>query len=117
MNLIADKIIFEGGIDIAAADYGPEWESLRRVAHAAARKYAVSEKLAYLVNEVVDENIAAIKEKEGDNAFDLIDYIHIMVYQILASIAFGKRFKMDDPELLLFVNKNKEMQEQFQGAA
>ena len=91
MNFIADKVLFEGGTDIAIADYGPEWESLRRVAHAAVRKYAVSERLAYLVNEIVDENIAAIKEKEGDNPFDPSDYLYIMIYQVLSSIAFGKR--------------------------
>ena len=106
MNLIADKVLFEGGNDILFADYGPEWESLRRVAHAAVRKYAVSEKLAYLVNEVVDENIAVIKEKEGDNSFDPNDYIHSMVFQILASIAFGKRYTIDDPELLQFTKRN-----------
>src|SRR5581483_10979923 len=116
MNLIAEKIIFEDGIDIISADYGPEWESLRRVAHAAVRKYAMSDRLAYLVNEVVDENIAAIKEKEGDNPFDPTDYLSIMIYQILASIAFGKRYTMDDPELLQFIKKNKEMQEKSHGA-
>src|SRR5580700_4001772 len=115
MNLIADKILFEGGIDIVAADYGPEWESLRRVAHAAVRKYAVSERLAYLVNEIVDENIAAIKKKEGDNPFDPSEYLYIMVYQKLASIAFGKRYKMDNPELLQFKERNIEMREKSQG--
>src|SRR5581483_3669404 len=116
MNLIAVKIILEGGSNIISADYGPEWESLRRVAHVAVRKYAMSDRLAYLVNEVVDENIAAIKEKEGDNPFDPSDYLSIMIYQILASIAFGKRYTMDDLELLQFKEQNNDMRRKSQGA-
>ncbi len=61
--------MFKDGIDIVSADYGPEWESLRRVANAAVRKYAVTEHLAYLVNEVVDETVATIKDTEGERPF------------------------------------------------
>ena len=88
-----DKEMFRDGIDVASADYGPEWESLRRVAHSAARKYAVSENLAYLVNEVVDETVQMIKDKEGINKpFDPTDYLYLMMYGILTSSAFGKRY-------------------------
>ena len=81
-----------GFVDVAFADYGPAWESLRRVAHAAVRKYAVHEKLALLVNDVIVETTDTIKKREGiDKPFDPSDYISFTVYSVLASSAFGKR--------------------------
>ena len=86
--------LFENGsTDVALADYGPTWESLRRVAHAAVRKYSVDEKLALLVNDVVGETVETIKKKEGINTlFNPVDYLYLIVFNILASSAFGKRF-------------------------
>ena len=83
----------DGFVDVIFADYGPTWESLRRVAHAAVRKYAVDEKLALLVNDVVGETIDTIKKREGINQpFDPTEYIYFTVYSVLASSAFGKRY-------------------------
>ena len=93
MNVLVTEIFGEGKNDIALADYGPTWESLRRVTHAAVRKYAVDEKLALLVNDVVREIADTIKEQEGiDKPFDPVNYIYLTIYNILASSAFGKRF-------------------------
>ena len=76
------------------ADYGPTWESLRRVAHAAVRRYAGDEKLAFLVNDVVKKTVETIKNKEGINKpFDPTDYIYLTIFSVLASSAFGKRLK------------------------
>ncbi len=56
------------------------------------RKLAVSDKLAYLVDDVVEQTLDSIREKEGlDKPFDPKDYIYLMVYNIIASSAFGKR--------------------------
>lgn len=87
-------ILFEpGATDVLFTDYGPTWESLRKVAHTAVRKYAGDEKLAFLVNDVVAETIDKIKKNEGiDKPFDPNEYISLTVYIILASTAFGKRF-------------------------
>ena len=83
----------DGFVDVVLADYGPTWESLRRVAHAAVRKYAVDEKLALLVNDVVGETIDTIKKREGINQpFDPTEYIYFTVYSVLASSAFGRRY-------------------------
>ena len=102
MNILVATIFGEGKNDIALADYGPTWESLRRVAHAAVRKYSVDEKLALLVNDVVRETVNTIKEQEGiDKPFDPSDYIYLTIYNILASSAFGKRFFL----LLYFLYK------------
>ncbi len=57
------------------------------------RKYAVTDKLAYLVSEVVDEIVAEIKNKEGINKpFNIIEYNYRMFLNILSESAFGKRY-------------------------
>ena len=91
MNYLVNDA-FEGSIDIVFADYGPTWESLRRVTHAAVRRYAQDEKLALLVNDVVAETVETIKTKEGINKpFDPSGYIYLTVCRILAISAFGKK--------------------------
>ena len=89
---LVEPLFADGSINIMFADYGPTWESLRRVAHAAVRKYAVDEKLALLVRDVVGETIEIIKKKEGINKpFDPVDYSYFTVYSVLANSAFGRR--------------------------
>ena len=92
MILIADRIVFDSKSDVIISDFGPTWESLRRISHAAVRRYAVDEKLALLVNDAVEETFNTIKQKEGiGKPFDPVNYIYLAVYNILASSAFGKR--------------------------
>ena len=93
LRFLVEAFTEDGSIDVVLADYGPTWESLRRVAHAAVRKYAVDEKLALLVNDVVSETIDTIKKREGiDKPFNPVDYIYFTVYSVLASSAFGRRY-------------------------
>jgi hypothetical protein len=100
---LVEKLL-DGGSDVLFADYGPQWESLRKVAHAAVRKYAVNEKLAYLVNDVVNETANNIKQKEGiNNPFQPFEYFNFTMYNILASSAFGTRF-IKNFYLKIFVN-------------
>ena len=91
-DFLVDVLFEDGSVDVVFADYGPAWESLRRVAHAAVRKYAVDEKLALLVNDIVGETIETIKNNEGFNKpFDPVDYIYLTVSSILSSSAFGRK--------------------------
>jgi hypothetical protein len=58
------------------------------------RKYAITDKLAYLVSEVVDEIVSEIKNKEGINKpFNIFEYNYRMFLNILSESAFGKRYK------------------------
>ncbi len=58
------------------------------------RKYAITDKLAYLVSEVVDEIVAEIKDKGGVNKpFDIFEYNYRMFLNILSESIFGKRYK------------------------
>jgi len=59
----------------------------------ASRKYSVSDKMAYLFCEVVDDTVKTIIEKEGlGNAFDPELYIYGIFCVALAASAFGKRY-------------------------
>ena len=113
---LVTEIFQDGEIDIVLTDYGPTWESLRRVTHAAVRKFANDEKLAFLVNDVVGETIETIKKEEGINKpFNPVNYIYLTVFNILASSAFGKRYSMNDEEFLKLKNLLENATESFTG--
>lgn len=80
--------------DVVFSDFGRGWEVLRRVTHAAARKYAVTEALSRLVVDAVDETLETIRKREGNNAFDPEDYIYVMNYSIIAGAAYGDKYVM-----------------------
>ena len=57
------------------------------------RKLAVSDKLAYLVDDVVEQTVTQMKINEGfGKPFDPKSYIYMLVFNIIASSAFGKRY-------------------------
>lgn len=91
--------ISPNSFDVAQSDWSIQWEVLRRTAHSAARKFAVSPMLPNLETTVVDDTVAKMKEREGGSAFDPDEYIYLMVFSILASIAAGKSYSVDDEEL------------------
>ncbi|CAG2171339.1 unnamed protein product, partial [Oppiella nova] len=85
--------------DVIMADYGHEWEALRRVAHSAIQKYSSNDKLVYLANESVDRTVNTIIEKEGLNKpFVPHEYIFLMFLNILATSAFGQSYDLEDKE-------------------
>lgn len=97
----------QSSADIVFEDWGRAWEVLRRVAHSAARKFAVSEKLPNIEAGVVDEVVNLIIKKEGiGKAFNPKDYIYVMVYSILASLAAGKSLSIEDAEFLALKQAN-----------
>ena len=68
--LFSDMLrISPNSYDVAQADWSIQWEVLRRTAHSAARKFAVSPKLPNLETTVVDDTVAKMKEREGGSAF------------------------------------------------
>ena len=87
--------------DVFWNDYGPTWESLRRVAHDGIRKYSVNEKLALLVRDVVSEIVDNIIKKEGiKKTFNPSNYIYLTLANIMATSVFGNRF-VDSVQLKL----------------
>lgn len=106
--LFTDVLFRKGSIDIVFGDFTKEWEALRRVGHSAARKYAVNPMLSEIVSEVVD----LIVDKVGDQPFPGAENISLMMTMILSRAAFGKKYALDDPEFLrwlessLYLNDN-----------
>ncbi|XP_054157433.1 steroid 17-alpha-hydroxylase/17,20 lyase-like [Oppia nitens] len=102
---IFSKILLKNGKDVLFTDHGPVWASLRRLAHSAVRKLAVSEKLYVLANDAVRETVDSMIATEGcDKPFNPKSYVYMSVINIIASSAFGKRYAFNDPELKYFEN-------------
>jgi cytochrome P450 len=99
--------------DVVTSDFSSEWEVLRKVTHSALRKYAVSDKLAILVSQVVDEVYDHIVEQHGDKSFDVKEKLQVVLLSVLSSSAFGKKYRLDDPELLEWKDKTNESQKLF----
>jgi hypothetical protein len=56
------------------------------------RKFAVIEKLPFIINDVVDETIELmLKEKKP---FDPIVFCDFMIYNIIASTAYGEKYRL-----------------------
>ena len=101
---IETSFVTPDSIDVFLADFGKEWEVLRKVAHSAVRKYAVSDKLPQVVSDVTDEMVHRIKSKEGiGNEIDINSYLTLGVYSILSTAAFGKKYNFEDAELLRWI--------------
>ncbi|CAG2111371.1 unnamed protein product [Medioppia subpectinata] len=94
------EALLQSGSDVAFTDHGPVWASLRRVAHSAVRKLAISEKLSDLVDDVVDETVQTMKKTHPiGTPFNPKSFIYANVFNIIASSAFGKRYQFEDKEL------------------
>ena len=92
-------------VNVIFSDFNKEWEVLKKVSHAAVRKYAVSEKLAHVVADVVDEVVDKIFKDEGiGKEIDMKPYLSKSVYCIIACSAFGKRYTLDDPVLKMWIH-------------
>ena len=92
------EIFFGDSIDIALADFGREWEVLRKVSHSAVRKFAVSERLPLIIDSRVKNFLREITEQNGNEPFDPVEYTSFLMMSLLASIAFGRQFTMSDPD-------------------
>ena len=93
-----DALFPKGSTDIVLSDFGREWEVLRKVSHVAARKFAVGERLPFIVDTKVKSFLREIQEQNGNNSFDIDKYLSFLMLSLLATSAFGKDFKMSDPE-------------------
>ena len=102
---IVEMFNLPDSVDVILSDFNKEWEVLRKVSHAAVRKYAVSEKLTHVVTDVVDEVVAKIFKNEGiDKEIDMKPYLFQSLHCIIACSAFGKRYTLDDPDLKMWID-------------
>ncbi|XP_054154606.1 farnesoate epoxidase-like [Oppia nitens] len=94
------KLIGDG---VILADYGPNWETRRFVAHAAAKKYSKNERLVNVVVDCVDKTVETMLKTIGPNKpIEPSDYIYLTFLNILANSAFNEKYNIDDPEFKKF---------------
>jgi hypothetical protein len=97
---MVDIFCEKGSIDVFFADFSREWEVLKKVAHEAIKKYTISARHPQLVAGVVDR-IFDRTDSDGKR-MDITphDDFSLLMNAVLASAAFGKEYKFDDPEFL-----------------
>lgn len=96
---IFDELFKAGSVDISTSDFNYEWEVLRKVSHSAMRKYAVSDRFSTVVADVVDQVVAQIKSSNQKD-INLAYWFDRTLHSIFATSAFGRRFALDDPDLM-----------------
>ena len=103
MQALTELFLVKDSIDVIFSDFNKEWEVLRKVFHTAVRKYAVSDKFPPVCSDVVDEVVESMMKKDGKE-IDICQYLFKTVYAILSISAFGKKYTLDDPELLQWID-------------
>ncbi|XP_022111323.1 steroid 17-alpha-hydroxylase/17,20 lyase-like isoform X2 [Acanthaster planci] len=106
------EIFTEGYKDIVFSNYGPQWRYQRKLGHTALRHFAKKEQLEKLVYSVTPE-IAKVLDGLGDKPFAPKYTIGQIVYNILASMCFGRQYEFNQPELLQWIDLNVEAQKAF----
>ncbi|XP_013392734.1 cytochrome P450 1A1 [Lingula anatina] len=97
------ELATEGFRDIAFADYGPVWRLQRQMALKAFRTYLASDKLEAFTRSAFDE-VASLIEKETE-PFDMDVHIRLLMFSIMSRMAFGKGFKLNDPDFVFVKDK------------
>lgn len=90
----------DDSVDLVLADWGREWEILRKISHSAVRKFAVSEKLPPMIDTTVKRFLKSIQQQHGDDFFDPDPHFSHLMMSLLATIVYGKHFEMDDPDFV-----------------
>lgn len=106
-GILTDLFFGKGNIDVAFADFTREWEVLRRVTHSAIRKLTVSSSIPPLVAKTMKDVTSQIRQRHAVNEpFDPRDYLSLIVYSVLAKLAFGVDFTLDHPDFLMLKRSN-----------
>ena len=112
-SILTDMIFSQGSMDIFFADYSREWAVLRKVAHSAIRKFAVSAHLPPKVAGSAKEVVQEIINREGlDKPFDPTDYLFLLTHSVLAKSAYGVNFTMDHPDFKMLKDAMETIQKQ-----
>lgn len=105
------EMFLDGHNDVMIGDFGPCWETLRKLLFTAVRKYAVSDKLPILIDDSINQIVPLMLAEE--DGFDPHNFSYLVVYNILASTAFRKRYDMNDEEFLSLKRANDLIAEEF----
>nr|XP_006820408.1 PREDICTED: steroid 17-alpha-hydroxylase/17,20 lyase-like [Saccoglossus kowalevskii] len=92
-------LLSENGEDIVFGDFTPKWKFLRKVGHQAIRNYASGEKLEDLVrHEAFPRLQKAVADKNGESFYPK-PLLYFTVANIIATMCFGQKYEVNDPEL------------------
>ncbi|XP_077868074.1 cytochrome P450 1A1-like [Saccoglossus kowalevskii] len=95
----SENLFSENGENIISGDFTPKWKFLRKVGHQAIRNYASGEKLEDLVrHEAFPRLQKAVADKNGEPFYPK-PLLYFMVANIIATMCFGQKYELDDPEL------------------
>ncbi|KAJ8045772.1 Steroid 17-alpha-hydroxylase/17,20 lyase [Holothuria leucospilota] len=99
----------EGGKDIAFGQFTPTWKLHRKLAYSAFRTLATGnnerfEKLVYSMLPGLVQHL----ESKGSEPFNPKSTLASSIYNILATMCFGKRFEFDGPEVKFWMRMSQE---------
>jgi hypothetical protein len=104
------EIFTEGNKDIAFSTANPQWRFQRKLGHLAIRRFVEKERLEALVNSVTPK-IADVLDNLGDKPFAPKYTIGLVVFNILATLCFGKQYDLNAPDLVTWIQMNVELLE------
>lgn len=97
--------LFAGnGKDLLFGQYTPSWKLQRKIANTAFRSLATGndERFEKLVTSVIP-GLSELLNSKGSEAFDPSKMLSFSIYNILATICFGKQYSFDSPDLLTLI--------------
>ncbi|XP_078001455.1 cytochrome P450 2D6-like [Glandiceps talaboti] len=99
----------EGNQGITLGEFTPKWNHLRKLVHQAMRNYANGEKLERLVREDTFPKLCKAFEEKNAEAFDPLPIIRIVAANVIATMCFGRKYALDDPEFKQVMHLNHEV--------
>ncbi|XP_070542480.1 steroid 17-alpha-hydroxylase/17,20 lyase-like [Ptychodera flava] len=103
----------EGGEDILIGNFTQKWKALRKIAQQAIRNYASGHKLEKLLTkEAFPRLMKSITDKNGE-PFEPYPLLILTVCNVMATMCFGERYELDDPEFKGIVKFVQEFNESF----
>ncbi|XP_077982770.1 steroid 17-alpha-hydroxylase/17,20 lyase-like [Glandiceps talaboti] len=110
-RLVSMDLMSEGGENIVFGDFTPKWKFLRKIGHQAIRNYASGSKLENLIKDQAFPCLKkAIDDKEG-KPFNPEPLLMLVVANVIASMCFGEKYELDDPEFQQILKTIKDGQE------
>ncbi|XP_065069191.1 steroid 17-alpha-hydroxylase/17,20 lyase-like isoform X3 [Rhopilema esculentum] len=104
------------GIDIVYSDYGPYWQTIRKLAHKALKMYGANRvQLEKTINTHADELMERLAKIDGQ-CFDPKRNFCLAATNIICQIVFGSKYNIDDEEFTTIIHYCKLLVEGIAGA-
>ena len=85
--------------DVIHSNFTPAWGVLRRLTHVAMRKYALSNKLAELVADIIDRDIEDLLNDQEAKTSGVVEFIEAALASVLAISTAGDRSATSNEKL------------------